>query len=162
QSAGDRVLRQRLPRIEELTGKKLAELKETIDLKREKGSEAALAVVTSDRGKGIMDEIRRLIEEVRAEEDRALAERDRDAASTGEFTSRTILVGTFVALGLTFLAGVLITRGLTRPMRTLVDAAEHIGGGTLDHPIEIHSRDEIGTLADAIRKMAGNLRTTMV
>src|SRR5438309_555328 len=37
---------------------KMAELQETIDLKRSRGDAAALAVVTSDRGKAAMDAIR--------------------------------------------------------------------------------------------------------
>ena len=47
---------------------KLAELKETIDLRRSQGSEAALAVVTTDRGKVEMDAIRAQIEVMRQEE----------------------------------------------------------------------------------------------
>src|ERR1700761_4779245 len=47
---------------------KLAELKETIDLRRTQGAEAALAVVNSDRGKTEMDAIRAQLEVMRQEE----------------------------------------------------------------------------------------------
>ena len=47
---------------------KIRELKETIDLRRSKGSEAALAVVTTDRGKVAMDAIRAQLEVMRQEE----------------------------------------------------------------------------------------------
>ena len=47
---------------------KLAELKETIDLRRVQGTQAALAVVTSDRGKVEMDAIRTQLDVMRREE----------------------------------------------------------------------------------------------
>ncbi|MEW5686655.1 MAG: response regulator [Pseudomonadota bacterium] len=49
---------------------KLAELKETIDLRRGQGAAAALAVVSTDRGKVEMDAIRTRIEAMRMEERR--------------------------------------------------------------------------------------------
>jgi CheY-like chemotaxis protein/CHASE3 domain sensor protein len=49
---------------------KLAELKETIDLRRDKGVQAALAVVTTDRGKVEMDAIRSQLDVMRQEEGR--------------------------------------------------------------------------------------------
>jgi CheY-like chemotaxis protein/signal transduction histidine kinase/CHASE3 domain sensor protein len=49
---------------------KLAELQETIDLRRTQGAQAALAVVSTDRGKGEMDAIRERINVMRQEENR--------------------------------------------------------------------------------------------
>jgi CheY-like chemotaxis protein/signal transduction histidine kinase/CHASE3 domain sensor protein len=49
---------------------KLAELAETISLRRDKGVQAALAVVTTDRGKVEMDAIRSQLEVMRQEEGR--------------------------------------------------------------------------------------------
>ena len=49
---------------------KLAELAETIDLRRTKSAEAALAVVTTDRGKVEMDAIRTQLDLMRKEENR--------------------------------------------------------------------------------------------
>lgn len=48
----------RLSRLRQYVEAKLAELKETIELRREKGFDAALAAVTSDHGKETMDAIR--------------------------------------------------------------------------------------------------------
>src|SRR6201999_4273331 len=47
---------------------KLSELKETIDLRRTQGADAALVVVNSDRGKNEMDAIRAQLEVMRQEE----------------------------------------------------------------------------------------------
>jgi CHASE3 domain sensor protein len=58
-------------RLTELSGRlddKLAELKETIELRRTRGLEAALAVVNSDRGKAAMDAIRTKLANIQDEE----------------------------------------------------------------------------------------------
>jgi CHASE3 domain sensor protein/predicted Na+-dependent transporter/predicted MFS family arabinose efflux permease len=72
-------------RTEELRGMiddRLAELDETIRLRRDKGFDAAREVVLADRGKRRMDEIRRLMGKMEAEE-QALLER-----RAGEFDAR--------------------------------------------------------------------------
>jgi CheY-like chemotaxis protein/CHASE3 domain sensor protein len=58
-------------RLKELAGRlddKLGELKETIELRRTRGLDAALAVVNSDRGKAAMDAIRAQLTNMQAEE----------------------------------------------------------------------------------------------
>jgi signal transduction histidine kinase/DNA-binding response OmpR family regulator len=52
----------------------------------------------------------------------------------------------------------LISRYLDRSLRKLKAGAEELGGGSLDHRIELGSRDELGELAGAFNEMAGNLR----
>ena len=61
---------------------KLAELKETIDLRRASGAQAALSIVASDRGKVEMDAIRTQLDVMRQEEQRLRQERlaEMDAA----------------------------------------------------------------------------------
>lgn len=54
---------------------KLAELKETVDLRRAGGVDAALAIVRTDRGKADMDAIRARMESMRQEEQRLRATR---------------------------------------------------------------------------------------
>ncbi len=54
------------------------------------------------------------------------------------------------------IAGVVLTKGLVRPIRQLIDGAEAIGRGTLDHRIPTSSDDEIGQLARSFNRMAEN------
>jgi CheY-like chemotaxis protein/signal transduction histidine kinase/CHASE3 domain sensor protein len=64
-------------RLQELTVRindKLSELKETIELRRTRGLDAALAVVNSDRGKAAMDAIRAQLASMQTEE---LSQRDK-------------------------------------------------------------------------------------
>jgi signal transduction histidine kinase len=54
-------------------------------------------------------------------------------------------------------AAVIVATRLTRPVRSLVAAAERIGRGELDGPVERHSGDEIGFLADTMERMRRDL-----
>lgn len=60
----------------------------------------------------------------------------------------------FVVAGIAVLVATLITR----PVRKLATAAERIGRGELDVPIERSSRDEIGLLAETMDDMRADLR----
>ena len=89
---------------------KFAELKETIDLRRSHGLDAALAVVNSDRGKVAMDAIRAQITEIGQEETRR---RSRLIAEMNNaFSSALISSALACGLGilLTISIGVLIRR----------------------------------------------------
>ncbi len=57
-----------------------------------------------------------------------------------------LLVGSIIAFGL--------SRSIARPVRQLVQGAEQIGLGNLDHRIEVKSGDEIGKLGTAFNAMA--------
>ena len=64
----DVVARQHLDAVAEAISAKLAELEETIKLRRDRGLDAALAVVKTDRGRAHMDRLRAEIAAIRAEE----------------------------------------------------------------------------------------------
>ncbi|MFY9743656.1 MAG: CHASE3 domain-containing protein [Candidatus Sulfotelmatobacter sp.] len=60
QLTADKPVQQRLDAREPLVASKFAELQETIDLRREKGFEAAAKEALTDKGKEAMDRIRQL------------------------------------------------------------------------------------------------------
>ena len=70
---------------------------------------------------------------------------------------RTIIV---LALGLVFavLAGIWLAQRMAVPIRALAEGAARIGGGDLDHRIEVHSSDEVESLADSFNDMGGRLK----
>ena len=90
---------------------KLGELAETIELRRTKGAEAALAVVTTDRGKVEMDAIRTQLDVMRQEENRLRDIRlaEMDSAYKTALTSG-VLSGLLGAV-LTIAVFILIRRG---------------------------------------------------
>ncbi len=52
-----------------------------------------------------------------------------------------------------------MSKGITGPILALDEGARCIGAGNLDHHLEVHSGDEIETLAEAFNQMAGDLKT---
>ncbi len=67
--------------------------------------------------------------------------------------------GAFLVLAL--VVAYLLTRKVTRPLRTLMEGAEIIGRGRLDHRIRVNSKDEIGMLAQSFNTMAKDLKANI-
>jgi len=64
----------------------------------------------------------------------------------------------FALLVFAVLAGVVLSRLITRPLLELVDASAEVGSGNLDRKAKVMSQDEIGQLAQAFNTMTSNLR----
>lgn len=100
----------RLPILKQHVDAKLAELKQTIDLRRSQGLDAALAVVNSDRGKVAMDAVRGQLSAMSREEAVLRAKRleeMNDAYGTALLSG--VLAG-ILGILLTIAIGVLIRR----------------------------------------------------
>jgi len=76
------------------------------------------------------------------------------------------LNASIVRTGLLLLAGLVISalgalalaRGMVRPIRTLEEGAERIGAGNLDQKIEVHTGDELESLANRFNRMSSQLK----
>jgi PAS domain S-box-containing protein len=97
-TAGDSGQEARLALVERLLGEKIAELRETIRLRREQGFAAAREMVLTDKGKAAMDELRRLVGEMKAAERAVLERLDADSAASLRRTISTLGIATLVAL----------------------------------------------------------------
>jgi len=98
---------------------KLAELQETINLRRQQNLEAALRQVKTDRGKQIMGDIRQQIAAMTAEETQLLQQRARESQKSANLTILTFTVAALVNFLLMVLVYYLVKRD-----RTLRDNAE--------------------------------------
>ena len=78
------------------------------------------------------------------------------ADAKGRRTTLGVAVGAGVVLSA--LLGTLITLSITRPLRKGVAFARAVADGDLDARLEVAGRDEIGALADAMRRMLVSLR----
>ena len=58
----------------------------------------------------------------------------------------------------TFMLGIVLSRRITRPLFALVDAAEGVAAGDLDHDLPVTTGDEIGALTSSFNTMLGGLR----
>jgi methyl-accepting chemotaxis protein len=81
-----------------------------------------------------------------------------DAYETVNMAIRLALLVILLSFILTVLAGIYLSRRITRPIISLRDAAAEIGKGKLDTIIEARSKNEIGELASAFNSMTSDLR----
>jgi HAMP domain-containing protein len=71
------------------------------------------------------------------------------------------LIISIVIAVLTAIGALMIARGLATPIVQLTQAADRISLGELDTPININRADEIGELAEAIRRMQASLHLAL-
>jgi PAS domain S-box-containing protein len=107
----------RIEKLEPLVETKLSELKQTIDLRKNKGLAAATGVVQSGAGKQTMDQIRSVIAEMTSEETALLKTRRQQAEVSATASGRTILGGTLVSIALLVLCFALLNRQLSERVR---------------------------------------------
>jgi CHASE3 domain sensor protein len=110
----------RLSAISPLIDAKLAELKQTIDLRRTAGFDAALKVVVTNVGKTYMDQMRAITAEADQEERDLLKLRSEEARASADMTMGIILWGGL--LGTLAVAGIgwLIARSLSQQIGSAV------------------------------------------
>jgi methyl-accepting chemotaxis protein len=104
----------RVDSMELLVTAKLAELKETIDLRAKGSADEALKIVRGAEGKRAMDDIRRILDQMDNEERGLLKQRAEEGAAAAIGAKSIIIFGTLLCLLLTTIAGFLITRSLSR------------------------------------------------
>ena len=102
----------RIGQAEPLIAAKLAELKRTIEMRRNRNIEQATKTIQTGEGKKLMDDLRRILAEMEHEERDLLKQRagEVEAAVTG--ATLAIIVGTLLCLLLVTGAGVTLTRSL--------------------------------------------------
>ncbi len=84
-----------------------------------------------------------------------------DAAMVVESEARArniALIAFFFTLPLIVLLGIWLVRRVTSPVGELLRGAEWLTQGQLDYRVQVHSRDELGTLAAAFNTMATSLQ----
>jgi len=129
---------------------------------REKGFEAGVAAFQSGTGTRGMEDIHNIVAAMQADEQRLLRERNAASEASARASTNAIIWGTLLAVLVVIVLGTLITRGITGPLRLLVDGAGQIGSGNMSHRIQVHTKDELGQLASAFNTMTETLGTTTV
>jgi signal transduction histidine kinase/CheY-like chemotaxis protein/CHASE3 domain sensor protein len=110
QTADNPAQQRRIDSLEQLTTDKLAELAETIALRRSGNADGALAIVRTDRGKISMDRIRGLIADMEREERGLLAGREREWQDAVGESSRVAWGGSLTLLFLIAAGALLMSR----------------------------------------------------
>jgi len=121
QLTGDNPNQQaRLDLLDSLAAQKLAFIQQIIDLRKREGFEAAQKAVSTESGKRIMDDIRRVIADMKDEERGLLQQRSEASAGSSQRTTLAMTIG--VALSMFLLLGAFII--INRQMDALRRAEE--------------------------------------
>jgi len=88
----------------------------------------------------------------------ATVEQTQQAQRTSSLISTVISIAA-VALGI--ILAVVITRSITHPLSYLVRTADKLSTGDLETPVEAHSKDEVGELAESLERMRVSLKAVM-
>jgi CHASE3 domain sensor protein len=110
----------RLAAMTPLIDSKLAELKRTIDLRRNQGFDAALKVVLTNEGKSAMDQIRGIVAEADQENQALLQRRSEEARASSEMTMSVILWGGLIGTILVGTIGWFISSSLSNQISSAV------------------------------------------
>jgi PAS domain S-box-containing protein len=107
-----------------------------------------------------MDALVKQLREHKAVHLEELAEAEEVVHGTYIQGMRILLLSVLVIALLAAAIAIAITRSITRPIKTLHEGTEIVGGGNLDYKIGMKAKDEIGQLARAFDKMTRNLNRT--
>ncbi|MDF2947272.1 MAG: methyl-accepting chemotaxis sensory transducer [Bacillales bacterium] len=89
---------------------------------------------------------------------------DQVKINNGDFNSQTTLMLIVISIGVitSIILGILVANIISKPINSLVYAANKVADGDLNVDISIDSKDEIGTLGKAFKQMASNINDVMV
>ncbi|PZS02780.1 MAG: hypothetical protein DLM70_09850, partial [Chloroflexi bacterium] len=111
---GNPSQRRRMTTLDQLVRKKVAELNETINLRRSGHYERALGIILSDRGKRLMARIRKVISRLEKDERAALALHHADAQASDQRAMVTTVIATIANACLVFFLFYLAWRGIRK------------------------------------------------
>jgi methyl-accepting chemotaxis protein len=119
-TADNPTQQKRLDAAETLVNGKLAELKQTIDLRRAGNVDETVKIVRGGEGKRFMDELRGILDDMENEERTLLKQRGEEGDAAAASAKSVIVFGTLLCLFCVTGAGILITRSLGRQIGSSV------------------------------------------
>ncbi len=123
-------------------------LREVIDTYKNKGVEAAVEMIKTNKGEKIMVEFNNIVDEFQASQMQILEERRDNQKASESAADSTIIFGTLFAFLLLSLVGVLITRNITVNLKKVVDGLNKSAQvGDLTQAVALRTSDELGVLA---------------
>jgi signal transduction histidine kinase len=140
---------QEVVQLRQLVKDKLDELRTTIEDRKAGNAEAALALVNSDQGLRLMDQIRDLLTMMAAEEDQLLANRQSTAAISG----MSLQAGVAIAFILICILGVLIARHTRRSLGEIAAARDRLMASNQELVEQISRREQVESQLRQSQKM---------
>ena len=149
---------QRLDLLEPLVRDRLEFARQIVESRRTKGADA-IQLVRTGKGRSLMTEIRKHVDQIRAEEEGLLKRRAQATQDEAQRVNAVIVGGTLSALAIALLVGFLITRDIAQSLQRLTEVAERITVGDLSVSLPDDGRsDEVGALARAFARMTQSLQ----
>ncbi|TQK10630.1 methyl-accepting chemotaxis protein [Herbaspirillum sp. SJZ107] len=105
-------------------------------------------------GSTAMATVRRLLEQVEAEENRLLAQRQQETEALKQAMVRVLGGGGVACVLLAIVIGTLLVRTVSSPLASLSTAARQLGAGVQGSRAEVMSKDELGQVALEFNRMA--------
>ena len=146
-TANNPLQQQRLHTLEHLIAEKLAELKQTIELRQEKGFEPASQLILTDKGKHLMDNIRQLIREMEKEEDILLKQRSLAAQASRRNTLFTFSIAISLVFFILTVVFYLIYQEIGERQQiesALLESEERFKAFMNNSPVMAFMKDEAG------------------
>lgn len=150
---------QRIANVKLLIVEKLTTVNQIVDLRKQKGFNAALEAVTTDQGKKVMDDIRIAVQEIQQVENDLLKTRGNTMNGDIRMTKSIIIYGSSFSIILIIIIGFLIVRNISGPLNEITKIATRIGEGDLDVELPVVERkDEVGILLQNFSSMIEALK----
>jgi len=162
-TSADPSAQQRLESIRPLTTERFLALKTTIDLLNSKGYDAAHQYAIQNKGSNAMARIRAIIVDLQNVQTGLLKQREAEARLSSANAIATIAVGIPLSVLLVLIAGIFLSRHISRPLQDITQIAGKISVGDLSTNLAPTQRhDEIGVLLAAFTAMTLSLREKAV
>jgi len=135
-------------------------VEDIIELSKEGKRDEALAI-NSGEGNQIRKEIQKGIEALKESKIDNAAQTAKDNTDLTKSASTIMITLIVVGVGLSIGLGLYIANVIKKPLNKMLAAADKISDGDLDVHIDIQSKDEVGQLGLAFKKMTDNLNSVM-
>ncbi len=153
----DPLLAEHVRKLDVIVAGKMAELRETIQLRREKGFETAVEVVRTDRGLQYMSDARTVAQEIGDIEKSVQSQTSARQDHLQQLLKLLLLVGGPM-IAIISMAGIqLATRRIVNSIRLLEQGFTSVGSGGAAAHIDIQGHDEFSRLATSFNGMSARL-----
>ena len=151
-----------LEHIKYLMDEKFLELNETIELVEKGQMEDALFIVSSDIGKSIMENIRKVLSDFQSEERKLLAHREYIHNNFRGNIRLLFILEPFIFALLLIILSWIANKTIIAPLQVLTRAANNLRLGNVFNPVTIKNKDDIGDLAQAFNEAGAKIQEATI